>query len=150
MKINTCVNLVCSPSRAFLIENALSLSISPHFPPLANRHARDARNPSANLPRLLALASAARSPWQPLPVCTQSRTGWRASEQTCMRATNYASVARAPRLRYALKKPHDRPTGKRGGGGAPGRALFSYNSSHPPLFFSAKAPVLHWDSPYLA
>ena len=34
----------------------------------------------------------------------------------------------ASRPTFALKKPQGRPTGKRGGGGAPGRALFSYNS----------------------
>ena len=91
----------------------------------------------ASLPRLPRFANLAPPPGQPLPVCVQSRSGWRASEQTCMTTTESNSVAPNPHPRFALKNPHDHATGKRGGGGAPSRALFSYNSSHPPTFFSA-------------
>ena len=144
------MDLVCSRSRGFLIE----IESQYHFtllPPIGKpARTRTGSDCPASLPRLPRFANLAPPPGQPLPGCVQSRSGWRASEQTCMTTTESNSVAPNPHPRFALKNPHDHATGKRGGGGAPSRALFSYNSSHPPLFFWAKAPVLRWDSPYLA
>ena len=92
-------------------------------------------------PRLPRFANHAPPPGQSLPVCVVKRSGWTAGEQTCMRATDCLSVASRSRPRFALKKTHAARITPRGGGGAHGRALFSYNSSHPTRNFFAISPL---------
>ena len=96
---------------------------------------------------------------EPCPVTLATVAGLRASKLTdCAKPTVTASKPRmnstirhnrycanhASKPTFALKNPHAARITPRGGGGAPGRALFSYNSYHPPRNF---LPIRRHTSP---